>query len=221
MISILYEDNHLLVVEKPVNIPVQKDISGDDDFQTILKMFLKNKYNKPGNVFLGLVHRLDRPVGGVMVFAKTSKAASRLSEQMRQNLIKKRYKAVVEGVFPKKTGLLEDYLLKNRETNVVKVVPQTVKGAKKAVLSFELKDIVENYSLLEIELLTGKSHQIRVQLANFGFPIVGDQKYGKNNNKKIQIALHSSQLSFLHPVTKELLVFTSDFPQKKFPWSLF
>jgi 23S rRNA pseudouridine1911/1915/1917 synthase len=221
MVSIIYEDNHLLIVEKPQNIPVQKDESKDEDLQSKLKFYLKQKYNKPGNVFLGLVHRLDRPVGGVMVFAKTSKAASRLSEQLRQNLIKKTYMTIVDGVLDKKEGHLEDFLLKNREKNVVKVVDKNIKGAKKASLFFHKIRSVKNYTLLKVVLETGRSHQIRVQFANLGFPIVGDQKYGKNNNKKVQIALHSYELSFLHPTTKQLLVFTSDFSKNKFPWTMF
>ena len=221
MVSIIYEDNHLLIVEKPQNIPVQKDASKDEDLQSKLKFYLKQKYNKPGNVFLGLVHRLDRPVGGVMVFAKTSKAASRLSKQLRQNLIKKTYMTIVDGVLDKKEGHSEDFLLKNREKNVVKVVDKNIKGAKKASLFFHKIRSVKNYTLLKVVLETGRSHQIRVQFANLGFPIVGDQKYGKNNNKKVQIALHSYELSFLHPTTKQLLVFTSDFSKNKFPWTMF
>ena len=161
MINIIYEDNHLLVVEKPINVPVQKDSSNDLDLLTMLKDYIKKKYNKPGNVYLGLVHRLDRPVGGIMVFAKTSKAASRLSEQIRNGTFKKEYLAIVCGKV-KENGTLEDYLLKDSKTNMVKV---NSKG-KKSILEYIRLDYREGLSLVKINLKTGRSHQIRVQFSS-------------------------------------------------------
>ena len=159
MINIIYEDNHLLVVEKPINIPTQEDNTKDKDLLTILKEYIKEKYNKPGNVYLGLVHRLDRPVGGIMVFARTSKAAARLSEQVRNKTFKKTYNAVVIGNINKE-GKLKDYLLKDEKKNIVKVD----KNGKEAILNFKKLDFKNNMSLVEINLETGRSHQIRVQM---------------------------------------------------------
>lgn len=215
MIKILYEDNHLLVVEKPINIPVQADSSKDMDLLTMLKEDLKIRYKKPGDVYLGLVHRLDRPVGGVMVFAKTSKAAARLSDQVRTHAFQKTYHAVVMGI-PPKDGTLKDYLLKNEKTNTVTVD----KRGKEAILSYFLLKTVKNMSLVEISLKTGRSHQIRVQFSSRGYPLYGDQRYNKTAKEKEQIALHASSLSFYHPVTKELLTFTSSLPTT-YPWNIF
>lgn len=215
MIKILYEDNHLLVVEKPINVPVQADSSKDLDFLTILKENLKVRYQKPGNVYLGLVHRLDRPVGGVMVFAKTSKCASRLSEQVRTHMLEKTYHAVVMGI-PPKEGILKDYLLKNEKTNMVTVD----KRGKEAVLNYVLTKTVKNMSLVKISLKTGRSHQIRVQFSSRGYPLYGDQRYNKNTTGKEQIALYASGLSFYHPITKEKLTFTLPLPDT-YPWNIF
>ena len=212
-LKILFEDNHLLVVVKPQGIAVQKnDAASTDDFQSVLKDYLKKKYNKPGNVFLGIVHRLDQPVGGVMVFAKTSKAASRLSEQIRQNVWKKRYLAVVDGVPEQKNGVLEDYLVKNEATNEVYVSKKSNPKAKFARLSYETLKAAGNRSLLEISLETGRSHQIRVQLSSRGFPIVNDHKYNKNAKIGSNIALWAYSLEIEHPVTKEKLVFSEEMP---------
>ena len=175
MINIIYEDNHLLVVEKPINIPVQEDDSKDLDFLNMLKNYIKKRDNKPGNVYLGLVHRLDRPVGGIMVFAKTSKAASRLSEQVRTRQLKKVYYAVVMGKINEK-GTLKDYLLKDTKKNIVKVD----KKGKEAILNYELIDYKDNLSLVKINLETGRSHQIRVQFSSRNNPLYGDNKYNKN-----------------------------------------
>ena len=174
MINVIYEDNHIIVVEKPVNIPVQADDSKDLDFLSMIKKYIKDKYNKPGNVYVGLVHRLDRPVGGIMVFAKTSKAASRLSEQVRLNKIKKVYHAVIEGK-PLKEGHLEDYLLKDSKTNTTKVN----KSGKLSILDYKLISTVENLSLVKVFLKTGRSHQIRVQFSSRNLPLYGDQRYIK------------------------------------------
>ena len=167
-LNVIYEDNHIIVVEKPVNIPSQGDKTGDIDMLTIIKQYLKEKYNKPGNVYLGLVHRLDRPVGGVMVFAKTSKAAARLSEQVREKIFRKKYLVIVNGKFKDNKGVLEDYLLKNEKTNMSRVVTEETKSAKYAKLDYEVLkyDSELNLSVLRINLYTGRHHQIRVQLSS-------------------------------------------------------
>ncbi len=220
-ITILYEDNHLLIVEKPVNIPVQKDSTNDIDMLTILKDDIKLRYNKPGNVYLGLVHRLDRPVGGAMVFAKTSKAASRLSDQVRTRGLNKTYFAVVHGNVKDKHGRLEDYLLKDEKTNMVSVVSQDVEGAKKAILDYEVIDASRGYTLVKINLHTGRSHQIRVQFCNMGHPLYGDQRYGKSVNKVgQQIALWSCRIVLKHPTTQEELNFICNPPEIE-PWNWF
>lgn len=221
-ISILYEDNHLLVVEKPTNIPVQADISKDRDLLSILRQYLKVKYNKLGNVYLGLVHRLDRPVGGVMAFAKTSKAASRLSEQMRNGDIQKLYIAVAEGSFKSHSGLYRNYLLKNREKNKVSIVSKGIPKSLEAILKYQVIDEQQGKTLVKIGLMTGRPHQIRVQLSHNGHPIVGDVKYGnvQGNNFTNNLALWSYQLSFKHPVKGEIISFVSK-PPNCFPWSLF
>ncbi len=167
-LNVIYEDNHIIVVEKPVNIPSQGDKTGDIDMLSIVKQYIKEKYHKPGEVYLGLVHRLDRPVGGVMVFAKTSKAAGRLSEEVRTKQFKKKYLVIVDGKFENKEGTLQDYLLKNERLNTSKVVPEGTKNSKLALLDYEVLKYNEeiNLSLLKINLHTGRHHQIRVQLAN-------------------------------------------------------
>ncbi len=215
MNNILYEDNHIIVVEKKINIPVQEDDSKDEDLLTIIKKYIKEKYNKPGNVYLGLVHRLDRPVGGVMVFAKTSKAASRLSDQVRTHNITKKYYAVVEGNL-KKEGILKDKLLKDTKKNIVKVDNE----GKEAVLSYELVNKIDNLNLVDIDLKTGRSHQIRVQFSSRNNPLYGDQKYNKNAKVGQQIALFAHSLSFYHPITKELMTFNLDLPDR-YPFKIF
>ena len=215
MINIIYEDNHLLVVEKKPNVLVQADNTNDLDLLTILKQYLKEKYNKPGNVYLGLVHRLDRPVGGVMVFAKTSKAASRLSEQVRTHQMKKEYQAVLCGKAKEKDNL-QDYLLKDEKINMVKVD----KNGKFAELDYQLIKYCDNLSLVKINLKTGRSHQIRVQFSSRHLPLWGDQRYNKNAKVGEQIALYATGLSFCHPVTKELLSFKINTPDE-YPWNMF
>ena len=207
-LNVVYEDNHIIVVEKPVNVPSQGDKTGDVDMLTIIKDYIKKKYNKPGNVYLGLVHRLDRPVGGVMVFAKTSKAASRLSEAVRNKEFKKNYLVIADGKFEKKSGILENYLLKNERTNTSKVVGEGTKNAKYAKLEYEVLKYNEeiDLSLVKIKLHTGRHHQIRLQLANIGHSICGDQKYGTRGRGK-QICLWAYELSFVHPVSKEEMSF--------------
>jgi 23S rRNA pseudouridine1911/1915/1917 synthase len=215
MINIIYEDNHLIVVEKPINIPTQEDNTKDKDLLTILKEYIKEKYNKPGNVYLGLVHRLDRPVGGIMVFARTSKAASRLSEQVRNKTFKKTYNAVVIGNI-ENTGKLKDYLLKDEKRNIVKV---DEKG-KEAILNFKKLNFKDNMSLVEINLETGRSHQIRVQMSHHGYPLFGDQKYNKTAKVGEQIALFAKKIEFVHPTTNELLTFELDLPNR-YPFTIF
>ena len=200
--QILYEDNHIIVVIKECNIPVQEDNSKDLDMLTMIKQYIKEKYNKPGNVYLGLVHRLDRPVGGVMVFAKTSKAASRLSEQIRNKSIEKRYIALTHN-HTKEHEILKDKLLKNEKTNTSKIDEQ----GKYAILEYNLIEYRNNMSLIDINLLTGRHHQIRVQLSHHGYPIYGDQRYGIDK-EGIQIHLWAYKLKFKHPVKDEIMEFT-------------
>lgn len=219
-LNILYEDNHIIVVQKIPNIPSQGDKTGDTDMLTIIKDYIKEKYNKPGNVYLGLIHRLDRPVGGAMVFAKTSKAAARLSEQVRNKELKKEYLVVADGKFKKETGHLENYLLKNERKNISKVVEEGTKNSKLASLDYEVIKYNEeiNLSVVKINLHTGRHHQIRVQLSNMGHSIYGDQKYGTRGHGK-QIALWAYKLTFNHPITKEELRFEC-LPEKNRTWKI-
>lgn len=229
-IDIIYEDNHLLVVVKPPNMPVQADSSGALDLLTYLKQDLKLRYNKPGNVFLGLVHRLDRPVGGAMVFAKTSKAASRLSEQIRCREMDKTYLCVVQGVPELLKGRLTHHLLKDHAKNVVKLVKPHISGAKEAVLEYKVLAHCQGLSLVKINLITGRSHQIRVQMSSLGTPLIGDIKYGgssllQNINQEEHhinhgLALWSYKIEIDHPIKKERMQFASP-PLNEFPWNLF
>lgn len=219
-LKVIFEDNHIIVVEKPVNIPSQQDKTGDIDMLTIIKDYLKEKYNKPGNVYVGLIHRLDRPVGGVMVFAKTSKSASRLSEAVRTKKFEKTYLVIVDGQMEEKEGILEDYLLKNEKTNLSKVVEKEKNNAKYAKLEYEVIKYQEDIdlSLLIIKLHTGRHHQIRVQLSSRGHSIYGDQKYGVRGRGK-QIALWAYKLSFEHPTLKEWLTFET-LPETIGSWAI-
>lgn len=220
-IPVLFEDNHLLIVVKPVNMPTQEDESKDPDLLTALKTDLKVRYGKPGNVFLGLVHRLDRPVGGAMVFAKTSKAASRLSDAVRTRSFGKRYLAIVHGAPKEPSGRLVHYLLKDGRTNTVQAVPKgSHPDAKEAILDYTVLGTADGLTLVRVELLTGRSHQIRVQMAAIGCPLYGDQKYGAALNKPgQQIALWSAYLSFEHPVQREQVEFHCP-PPLQHPWTL-
>lgn len=217
-LNVIYEDNHIIVVEKMVNIPSQADKTGDLDMLTLIKQYIKEKYQKPGNVYLGLIHRLDRPVGGVMVFAKTSKAAARLSEQVREKTFKKRYLVIVDGKLQQKEGVWEDYLLKNEKTNTSKVVPKGTKNSKLAKLDYQVLKYNEetNLSLVKVNLHTGRHHQIRVQFASRNHSICGDQKYGTRGRGK-QISLWAYELSILHPITKQEMTFKC-LPKKQGPW---
>jgi 23S rRNA pseudouridine1911/1915/1917 synthase len=215
MLNILYEDNHILVVEKPINVLTQADNTKDPDLLTMCKKYIKEKYNKPGNVYLGLVHRLDRVVGGVMVFAKTSKAASRLSEQIKKHEFKKTYYAVLCGKLKGK-GTLEDYLLKNEKTNTSYVNA----NGKLAILNYEVSKTINNLTLVKINLKTGRHHQIRVQFSSHGYPLYGDARYNKDYKVGEQIALFAKELEFIHPVTKELMKFSLPLPNR-YPYTLF
>ncbi len=219
-LKIIYEDNHIIVVEKPVNIPSQGDKTGDQDMLTIIKAYLKEKYNKPGDVYLGLIHRLDRPTGGVMVFAKTSKAAARLSEQVRNKEFEKKYLCIVDGKLEKEKGTFKDYLLKIEKTNTSKISDSKNKNAKEAILDYEVLKYNEeiNLSVVKVLLHTGRHHQIRVQFSSRGHSLYGDQKYGTRGRGK-QLALWAFSLSFNHPTTKERLTF-EDYPEKIGSWKI-
>ena len=218
-IKILYEDNHLLVVIKPANMPVCLDSSNDIDLLSKLKEYIKIKYNKPGNVYLGLVHRLDRPVEGIMVFAKTSKAAERLNKQINNKEFKKTYYAVIDGI-TKEKDTLKDYLIKDDKNNTSYVTNES--NGKLAILDYKTIKTIDNLSLVKINLLTGRHHQIRVQFSSRNLPLYGDHKYNKRfiDDNKTNIALIAKELSFYHPTTKELLHFELDLP-KRYPYTLF
>ena len=199
-LNIIYEDNHIIVVEKPVNMLSQSDNTKDLDLQTALKMYIKEKYQKPGNVYIGLVHRLDRPTGGLMVFARTSKAASRLSEEIRNKSFKKSYLAVINGK-TKKQDTLEDYLEK---TGNISIISNKEKG-KYAKLNYELIAYKNNLSLVKVNLETGRNHQIRLQFKSRNMPLYGDNKY--NNDKNKNLGLYAYKLEFTHPTKREKMVF--------------
>jgi 23S rRNA pseudouridine1911/1915/1917 synthase len=215
--KVIYEDNHILVIEKPINVPMQEDSSEDMDVIRLAKEYLKNKYNKPGNVYCGLVHRLDRPVGGVVVLAKTSKAASRLSDSVRTNKMNKKYCAIVVGQLPNEK-VLKDYLIKDDKTNTSRVTSE--KYGKYSELSYKVLDRKDNLSFIQIDLKTGRSHQIRVQFASRNCPLYGDQRYNKDARVGQQIALWATVLSFPHPTTQEILSFESNLPNTE-PWKKF
>ena len=202
MLNILYEDNHIIVVVKPSGILSQEDITKDPDMVTLLKKYIKEKYNKPGDVYLGLVQRLDRMTSGVMVFARTSKAASRLSEQIRNHSIIKKYYAVVEGK-TKDEDKLENYLIKDED--LVKSFVTTKEKGKFASLEYKKVKSIDNSSLVEVTLHTGRHHQIRVQMSNINHPLLGDSLYGSTT--KCNMYLHCYYLKFIHPTTKEELVY--------------
>ena len=221
-LKILYEDNHILVTVKPYGVPVQADASGDPDMLTLLKDYLVEKYNNPGEAYLGLVHRLDRPTGGVMVFAKTSKAAARLSEAIRNGEVEKRYLTVVEGAPRFKSDKLRCWLKKFPDQNMVKMVPELTEGAKYAELDYKqlAHDKTRNISLLSVNLITGRGHQIRVQMAANGTPILGDARYGHGERLKLPLCLWAAELRFVHPVGGNTMDFRV-YPPDTVPWNLF
>ena len=219
--DIVYEDNHLLVVIKPHNIAVQEDESKDDDLLNLLKNYIKVRDNKPGNVFLGLVHRLDRPTGGVMVFAKTSKCASRLTEQLKNKEMRKTYLTVVLGKPNQLKSRLTAYLVKDEKNNIVNLATRSDYGAKEAILDYELLDTNSNMSLIKVNLLTGRSHQIRVQMSKQNNTVIyGDFKYGDKAHGG-NLALWAYELKFNHPTTQKPMVFKVLPDVEKAPWNMF
>lgn len=219
--NILFEDNHVIVVLKEQNLASCPDESKDENLLDLLKEYVRVKYEKPGNVYIGLVHRLDRPTGGVMVFAKTSKAAGRLSEQMKTGDFEKRYLAVLNGSPEEKSGKLEHYLKKNAVNNMVYVCPSGTDGAKYARLDYNILQTAGKLSLADILLHTGRSHQIRVQTAYIGTPVFGDMRYGGEHAQKGKLALWAYSLTFTHPVTKERMRFLAEPPKESQPWQNF
>lgn len=202
--EILYEDNHIIVVNKNCSEIVQGDKTGDKPLSEIVQEYIKEKYAKPGNVFIGVTHRLDRPVSGLVVFAKTSKALSRLNEMFRTHNLTKRYWAIVKNMPPKEEELLTNYLVRNERMNKTFVYDKEVKDGKLSKLSYKVIARSENYYLLEIDLMTGRHHQIRAQLAHIGCPIKGDLKYGfDRSNKDGGISLHARRVKFIHPVSQK------------------
>ena len=218
-VKVLYEDNHIIVAIKPAGVLSQSDGSNSPDMLTILKAYIKEKYQKPGEVYLGLVHRLDRPVSGVMVFARTSKAASRLSEQIRTRRVEKIYRCVVEGVLEGE-GRLENFIFKDESKNIVTVIDTEKPGYKASYLDYRALASKDGMTLAEVKLGTGRSHQIRAQMAHSGHPLIGDQKYGKKDDRTKDMALEAYKLSFEHPVKREFITFEAPVPHT-FPWSLF
>ena len=213
-IEVIFEDNHLIAVNKKSGEIVQGDKTGDEPLSERVKKYLKVKYNKPGNVFLGTIHRIDRPTSGIVIFAKTSKALSRMNEKFRQNKISKTYLAIVKNRLPKKNDLLEHYLLKNQKKN--KSFLSTEEKGKLSILEYNFLNNLNNYFLYEIFPKTGRHHQIRVQLSNMGSPIKGDLKYGaKRSNPNGGINLHAKKIDFNHPVTKENVSIEANCPKEK------
>ncbi|WP_308270891.1 RluA family pseudouridine synthase [Prevotella sp.] len=214
--NVVYEDNHIIIVNKQSGEIVQGDKTGDTPLSDIVKQYIKEKYNKPGNVFLGVVHRLDRPVSGLVVFAKTSKALSRLNEMFRTGDVHKTYWAIVKknDIAPEAT--LTDWLTRNERQNKSYAHNREVPGAKKAVLSYKVRSMSDNYMLLEVRLMTGRHHQIRCQLAHMGCPIKGDLKYGSpRSNPDGSISLMSRRVEFVHPVSKETIAVEAPLPDDR------
>ena len=214
--NVVYEDNHIIIVNKQSGEIVQGDKTGDTPLSDIVKQYIKEKYNKPGNVFLGVVHRLDRPVSGLVVFAKTSKALSRLNEMFRTGDVHKTYWAIVKknDIAPEAT--LTDWLTRNERQNKSYAHNREVPGAKKAVLSYKVRSMSDNYMLLEVRLMTGRHHQIRCQLAHMGCPMKGDLKYGSpRSNPDGSISLMSRRVEFVHPVSKETIAVEAPVPDDR------
>ena len=220
-LKILYEDNHIIAVNKPAGMLVQGDKTGDETLGDIVKRYVKEKYEKPGEVFLGVVHRIDRPVSGVVLYARTTKALQRLNEMFQKREIQKTYWAIVQSKPPKDSDLLTDYLRKNEEKNMSRVVSPEIKGALKCELEYKLIAESDKYWLLEIDPHTGRHHQIRVQLAHIGCIIKGDLKYGaKRSNQDASICLHARHIQFIHPVKKEEINITAPVPEDNL-WKAF
>jgi len=203
-LQVLFEDNHIIIVNKRSGDITQGDKTGDKPLSDVVKNYIKRKFNKPGNVYLGVVHRLDRPTSGVIIFARTSKALERLNKMLREKKINKTYWAIVKGCPKKEKDTLINFLKKNPKKNKSSVYQHEISGAKRAVLHYQVIQKLDNYTLLEIDLETGRHHQIRTQLSAIGFPIKGDLKYGFNrSNKDGSIHLHARKIEFIHPVSKE------------------
>jgi len=221
-LKVIYEDNHIIVVLKPQNILSQGDETGDKSLLEMVREYIKITYNKPGNVYVGLIHRLDRPTGGVMVFAKTSKAASRLTEQMKNKSFSKKYLSVVIGKPKYKASRLEHFLKKDEKNNIVRVATRGEANSKQAILEYDTIKNVDKVSLLDVKILTGRSHQIRVQLSQIGNPIFGDVKYGGDVLAKgHNLALWAYELSFEHPTTKKPMTFKCMPSTNIVPWNVF
>ncbi len=218
-VKVLYEDNHIIVAIKPAGVLSQSDGSSAPDMLTILKAYIKEEYSKPGEVYLGLLHRLDRPVSGVMVFARTSKAASRLSEQIRTRKVEKIYRCVVNGVLEGE-GRLENFISKDENKNIVTVIDKEKPGFKASYLDYKALVSKDGLTMVEVKLGTGRSHQIRAQMAHSGYPLIGDQKYGDKDKRCKDIALEAYKLSFEHPVKREFITFEAPLPSG-YPWNLF
>ncbi len=219
--KVLYEDNHIIVINKAAGEIVQGDKTGDESLCDTMKMYLKEKYAKPGNVFIGLPHRLDRPVSGIVVFAKTSKALERLNRMFSEGNVKKIYWALTKGVPAPEEGELVSWILRNEKMNKSFSYPKEVKGSKRAVLHYRLAAASQNYNLIEVELKTGRHHQIRCQLSSIGCPIKGDLKYGaQRSNPDGSISLHARYIEFIHPVSKELIAITAPLPDDRL-WQSF
>ena len=218
-VKVLFEDNHIIVAIKPAGVLSQSDGSSSPDMLTILKTYIKEEYSKPGEVYLGLVHRLDRPVSGVMVFARTSKAASRLSEQIRMRKVEKIYRCVVKGILEGE-GRLENFISKDEDKNIVTVIDKEKPGYKASYLDYRALASKDGLTMVEVKLGTGRSHQIRAQMAHSGYPLIGDQKYGDKDKRCKDIALEAYKLSFEHPVKREFITFEAPIPSG-YPWSLF
>ena len=219
--EVIYEDNHVIVVSKTSSEIVQGDKTGDTPLSELVKQYLKEKYNKPGNVFVGVTHRLDRPVSGLVVFAKTSKALARLNDMFRNGEVKKTYWAIVKDCPPETEGTLVHYLVRNEKQNKSYAYDREKPGAKKAVLHYKLIGHSDNYYLLEVDLQTGRHHQIRCQLAKMGCPIKGDLKYGfPRSNPDGSICLHARRVSFVHRVSKMLIDLEAPLPEGNL-WNCF
>ena len=219
--EILYEDNHIIVVQKPQMVACCPDESRDNNLLDMIKNYIKTAYNKPGNVYVGLVHRLDRPTGGVMVYAKTSKAAARLTSGMQAGDFEKKYLTVVCGEMDTERGTLTNYLRKNTVNNMVYICTPSEEGAKEALLDYKVLENKNKYALLEVRLHTGRTHQIRVQMAGISHPVYGDMRYGGALAKKGKLALWAYSLSFSHPITKERMRFIACPPETETPWKAF
>ena len=212
-LEILYEDNHCLAIAKPSGVASAHFQGEDQTLDRVVKEYLKDKFKKPGKVFLGIVHRLDKPVTGVLLFARTSKSAARLSEQFREGTIEKVYWAIVEGRVQKDAGTLEDWLRKNPETHRVDVLAPSAPGARQSLLHFQRRGMEGDLTWLEIRPQTGRTHQLRVQLAHHGHPVYGDARYGSVRTFGDGIALHARALTFLHPVRYEPITLTAELPE--------